>query len=173
MAEHGPSLLSDSGKWGRAASLTDEQTAQYIVYVPAESNSTTDVTISNVITTSNNDIIDLYVMEPKEHMKAKERPFVHYVLLHSPNGEITRVIGLFDGGAMVAAMCASFFHHVKHCLGSWSPSYRQLRMANGVIVRLQATWKGVIELGSVRVEGEFEVFDSDGSWDFLFRKPLL
>jgi hypothetical protein len=143
------------------------------VSVPAENNSTTNVTNSNVIIALNDDIIDLYSMEPEECMKAKERPFVHYISLHSKKGEITRTKALFDGGAMVAAMCASFFHCVKHRLGSWKPSYRQLRMANGVIIRSQAKWKGVIELGNIRIEGEFEVFNSDGGWDFLFGKPLL
>jgi hypothetical protein len=126
VAEHCSSLLSDPGKWGRAASLTDEQTAQHFVSVPAENNSTADITNSNVMTASNDDIIDLYSMEPEECMKAKEHPFVHYILLHSKNREITQVKALFNGGAMVGAMCASFFHRVKHCLGSWSPSYCQL-----------------------------------------------
>jgi hypothetical protein len=46
-------------------------------------------------------------------------------------------------------------------------------MANGVIVRSQAVWKGIMELGGIRVEGEFKVFDSDHGWGFLFGKPLL
>lgn len=99
----------------------DEQAAQRFVSVPAESNSNADVTNSNVITASNDDIIDLYSVEPEEFMKVKEHPFVHYISLHSKNGEITRVKALFDGGAMVGAMCASFFHRVKHRLGNWSP----------------------------------------------------
>ena len=46
-------------------------------------------------------------------------------------------------------------------------------MANGVIVPSQAVWKGVLELGGLRAEEEFEVFDSGGGWEFLFGKPLL
>ena len=46
-------------------------------------------------------------------------------------------------------------------------------MANGTIVPLQATWRGIIDLGGVEAKGEFEVFDSGGSWAFLFGKPLL
>jgi len=46
-------------------------------------------------------------------------------------------------------------------------------MANGVIVPSQVVWKGVLELGGLQAEGEFEVFDSGGGWEFLFRKPLL
>ena len=46
-------------------------------------------------------------------------------------------------------------------------------MANGVVVPSQGVWNGVLELGSLRSEGEFEVFNSGGRWEFLFRKPLL
>jgi hypothetical protein len=46
-------------------------------------------------------------------------------------------------------------------------------MANGVIVPSQAVWKGIMELGGIQIEGEFEVFDSDHGWGFLFGKPLL
>jgi len=34
-------------------------------------------------------------------------------------------------------------------------------------------WKGVLELGGIQAEGEFEIFDSGGGWEFLFGKPLL
>jgi hypothetical protein len=46
-------------------------------------------------------------------------------------------------------------------------------MANGIIVPLQASWRGIINLGGVKARGEFEVFDSGGGWAFLFGKPLL
>jgi hypothetical protein len=65
-------------------------------------------------------------------------------------------------GCNIGAMCTSFFHHIKHHLGSWSPSHCQLQMANRVVIYSQATWKGTIELGNIQAEGEFEVFDSDG-----------
>ena len=46
-------------------------------------------------------------------------------------------------------------------------------MANGNVVTPLGCWKGTVELGSTTVEGSFEVFDSGGSWDFLFGKRLL
>ena len=46
-------------------------------------------------------------------------------------------------------------------------------MGNGTIVPSRATWKGKMRLGNITVEGEFEVFDSGGSWAFLLGKPLL
>ena len=70
-----------------------------------------------------------------ETLKQKGTPFVHWLLLHGPQGEKVRVKALFDGGAMVGAMCASFFNKVQHrLLGQTKPSSRRLRVANGAIV---------------------------------------
>jgi hypothetical protein len=102
-----------------------------------------------------------------------EVPFQHTLHLFGPQGEIVRVAALFDGCAMVSAMCATVFERVKHRLGKWEKSERQLRMGNGVIVPSLAVWKGKMRLGKVTIEGEFEVFDSGGSWAFLLGKPLL
>ena len=102
-----------------------------------------------------------------------EVPFQHTLLLLSPRGEVVRVAALFDGCAMVAVMCATVFEKVKHRLGEWEKSERLLRMGNGVIVPSLAVWKGRMKLGGVEIEGEFEVFDSGGSWAFLLGKPLL
>jgi transposase InsO family protein len=102
-----------------------------------------------------------------------EVPFQHTLLLLGPQGEIVRVAALFDGCAMVAAMCISVFEKVKHRLGEWKKSERRLRMGNGMIVPSLAVWKGRMKLGGVTIEGEFEVFDSGGSWAFLLGKPLL
>jgi len=46
-------------------------------------------------------------------------------------------------------------------------------MANRTIVQSEAVWNGVLELGGIRAEAEFEIFNSGGSWEFLFGKPLL
>ncbi|KAF8799842.1 hypothetical protein BYT27DRAFT_7263452 [Phlegmacium glaucopus] len=46
-------------------------------------------------------------------------------------------------------------------------------MANGIIIPSLATWKGKMQLEGVCIEGEFEIFDSNGSWAFLLGKPLL
>ena len=102
-----------------------------------------------------------------------EIPFQHTLHLLGPQGEIVRVPALFDGCAMVAAMCATIFEKVKHRLGVWKQSRRQLRMGNGTIVPSLAVWKGKMQLGKVMIDGEFEVFDSGGSWAFLLGKPLL
>ena len=82
-------------------------------------------------------------------------------------------MALFDGCTMVAVMCITIFKKVKHRLGKWRRSKRQLRMGNGTVVPSLAAWKGKIRLGKVTIEGEFEVFDSGDSWAFLLGKPLL
>jgi hypothetical protein len=102
-----------------------------------------------------------------------EVPFKQTLQLKGPQGETVRVSALFDGGAMVGAMCSSIFRMVKHRLSGWGPSRRQLRMANGLIVPSQAVWKGTMVLGGITFQGEFKVFDSKGGWAFLFGKPLM
>jgi len=67
-------------------------------------------------------IIDLYSVGDKdrlwETLEQREVPFVHWLLVHGPQGEIVRVKALFDRGAMVGAMCTSFFKKVQHWLFS-------------------------------------------------------
>jgi len=123
-------------------------------------------------------LIDLYAVGDNNTMwgtlRQKGAPFVHWVILHRPQGEKVRVKSLFDGGAVVAAMCTSVFKKNQHRLHRQTKlSNRCLRMANGSIVHSQVVWKGILELGGIRADGEFKVFDSRGSWDFLFGKPLL
>ena len=134
----------------------------------------------NVIHTEriNSTIIDLYSVGDMdkvwETLEQREMPFIYWLLIHGPKGEKVRVRALFDGGAMVGAMCALFFKEIQHRLcGQTKPSERHLQMANGIIVPSQGVWKGRLELGGLQSEGEFEVFDSGGSWEFLFGKPLL
>ena len=58
-----------------------------------------------------------------EMLSEKEIPFMQWLLLHGPQGEIVWVKTLFDGGAMVGAMCTSLFEKVQHWLqGQTKPS---------------------------------------------------
>ncbi|KAG1734563.1 hypothetical protein EDD22DRAFT_787862, partial [Suillus occidentalis] len=123
-------------------------------------------------------VIDLYSVEhistTKAQLEAKEAvPFIHHITLKGPKGEVVRIRALFDDGAMVAAMCSSIFHKIKHRLHNWGPSSRKLRMANGNIIDAEAKWSGTIEINGIQADGNFEVFDSGGGWAFLFGKPLL
>jgi len=147
-----------------------------LIEVGHPSSSDSSIVIHTTCNTST--IIDLYSVGDKdeawEMLSQKEVPFQQWLLLHGPQGKIVWVKAQFNGGAMVGAMCTSFFKKVQHWLqGQTKPSSRWLRMANGIIVPLQGVWKGVLELGGLRSVGEFEVFESGGSWEFLFGKPLL
>ncbi|KAG1854359.1 hypothetical protein C8R48DRAFT_807979, partial [Suillus tomentosus] len=46
-------------------------------------------------------------------------------------------------------------------------------MANGAVIPSKATWKGEVTIDGIKTEGEFEVFESGGGWEFLLGKPLL
>ena len=166
-----------AGKWGRAVSKIESTPA-------AQETSSIEVIevcspAAKVLTTESNDnLIDLYSVGHEEVTRAMcqegaEVPFQHTLRLLGPQGEVVRVSALFDGCAMVSAMCATIFDKVKHRLGHWTKSKRRLRMGNGVIVPSLAAWQGKMQLGSVTVEGEFEVFNSGGSWGFLLGKPAL
>jgi hypothetical protein len=139
-------------------------------------NYSPSVNVHNI--TPNDKTCDLYSVGHEEVTrtmcnKGIEVPFQHTLHILGPQGEIVRVAALFDGCAMVAAMCTTVFEKVKHRLGKWRKSERKLRMGNGVIVPSLAVWEGKMRLGKVMIEGEFEVFDSGGSWGFLLGKPLL
>ncbi|KAF8240163.1 hypothetical protein L208DRAFT_1213067, partial [Tricholoma matsutake] len=121
-------------------------------------------------------VVDLYAVghEKQRNNDGEEaQPFIHNVKLLGLQGEVVHVWGMFDDGAMVAAMCSRVFARVKHWLGGCEESTRRLHMADGKIVRSEAVWTGTIQIDSVCVQGLFEVFDSRGSWSFLFGKPLM
>src|ERR1700679_3064121 len=140
-----------------------------------DTSPTLDVDMDTVLT--NDNVIDLYSIghEETEELRTMgvEVPFKHTLQIKGEQGEVVRISALFDGCAMVAAMCLSVFEKVKHKLGKWRQSWKRLRMADGTIVPSKVVWKGKMQLEDVKIEGEFEVFDSGGGWAFLLGKPLL
>ena len=46
-------------------------------------------------------------------------------------------------------------------------------MADGTITPAEAEWAGDIQIAGIKIHGSFLVFNSSGSWAFLFGKPLL
>ena len=106
-----------AGKWGRAISkISSEQAAQCVMQ---ESNDKNHCFECDVPTDNKNNIIDLYSVGHESVTwnmcnQGAEVPFKQGIQLYGPKGEIVRVEGLFDGGAMVAAMCTSVFEKVKH-----------------------------------------------------------
>jgi hypothetical protein len=78
-----------------------------------------------------------------------------------------------DDSAMREVMSSSMFRRVKHRLGTTTLSSQLLQMANSVIVQSEAKWEGRVDVNGISANVAFEVFDSGGKWDFLFRKTLL
>ncbi|KAJ7755448.1 hypothetical protein B0H16DRAFT_1315763, partial [Mycena metata] len=110
------------------------------------------------------------MVDPRE--LCASAPFKHWIILHGPRGESVRIYALFDTGAMVCVMDLRRFEEVRGRLGRISPPTKQLRLANGEITRSLAHWEEEVEVEGVKAWGAFEVFDSGGSWDFLFSKPM-
>ncbi|KAI0336934.1 hypothetical protein BDW22DRAFT_1299658, partial [Trametopsis cervina] len=100
-------------------------------------------------------------------------PFLQYVALAGPRGEVVRVQALLDDGAMANIMDEAAWQRVAHRLQPLSVSTRTFRMADGRVVRSRGSWTGLITFGGVVRRGSFEVFSSGGAWSFLFGKPLL
>ena len=92
------------------------------------------------------DIVNLYHANHPKITKSiameEEVPFIHGIQILGPKGEIIRVRALFDGGAMVAAMCTSIFYKVQHRLGNSALSKRLLWMANRAIESSKRQWEG-------------------------------
>ena len=84
-------------------------------------------------------IVDLYAVGHAQKKKDTV-PFIHLISLEGPKGEVVRIRGLFDDGALVNVMCSSVFNKIKKRLSSGVNSKRQLRMANGSLGPSEAHW---------------------------------
>ncbi|KAI0368532.1 hypothetical protein BV20DRAFT_1037032 [Pilatotrama ljubarskyi] len=94
--------------------------------------------------------------------------------IHNENtGEIVRIKGLVDNGAMVSVMDRDLWDRVGHRLPPYTPSERRLHMANGATIMSTGRWTGTFRFGDVKVTNTFEIFPSQGAWSFLVGKPML
>ncbi|KZP03969.1 hypothetical protein FIBSPDRAFT_733567, partial [Athelia psychrophila] len=121
-------------------------------------------------------MFDLYAVGADSERRETPRssvPFVQWVGLQGPRGEIARVKAVVDDGAMCGAIDSGVFGKIAARLEPLAPSGRVLRMANGAKVPSQGVWKGKVDIGGVQRQGQFEVFPSGGAWSMLFGKPLL
>ncbi|KZP10616.1 hypothetical protein FIBSPDRAFT_757925, partial [Athelia psychrophila] len=121
-------------------------------------------------------VFDLYAVGADSEVRktpGSSVPFVQWVGLQGPRGEIVRMKAVVDDGAMCGAIDSGVFENVATRLDSLSPSGRVLRMANGTKVPSQGVWRGTVDIGGVKRHGQFEVFPSGGAWTMLFGKPLL
>ncbi|KAK0470677.1 hypothetical protein IW261DRAFT_1294660, partial [Armillaria novae-zelandiae] len=101
------------------------------------------------------------------------KPFMQLIMLDGPLGEVVRLPASVDDGALVGIMCARVYDRAAHRLGALRPSFKKLRMANGVLVPSRGSWEGTMTFGPAKAKVVFEVFASSGGWSFLFGKPLL
>jgi hypothetical protein len=110
-----------AGKWGRAVCL-DEELAAPSARIEELDCIDAAVVGPNVPNDEQNvNLIDLYSVghvSVLEQRKAggDEVPFKQMLQLKGPQGETVHISALFDGGAMVGAMCSSVFQKVKHRL---------------------------------------------------------
>ncbi|GAW10535.1 retrotransposon-like family member (retr-1) partial [Lentinula edodes] len=93
--------------------------------------------------------------------------------LKDDEGQQVEVKVMVDDGAMVAAMDTEVYECLRKSIGGWTATQKKFQMANGSVVPGKACWMGRVNNQGAEVEGGFEVFDSGGSWNFLFGKPLL
>jgi hypothetical protein len=122
---------------------------------------------------SNNNCVDLCVIGGIPSEKEPTNPFVHPVELKGEAGDMVKIEGLFDDGAMVNSICEKIFTLMKDALGEPATSEKALRMADGTIVPSRGRWSGEVTLGGQTANGSFEIFPSGGGWSLLFGKPLL
>jgi hypothetical protein len=169
-------MAGNTGKRGRAVELSTNSTTrkndtEQKNGLFGNTNTVLPVTTSN----TELNVVNLFSIganNGKGERKGAE-PFTHQVQLHGPQGEVVRVRANIDDGAMREVMSLTTFKRVGHRLGKTLPSSQLLRVANGVVIKSEAKWKGRIEANGVSTEVIFEVFDSGGKWDFLFGKTLL
>ena len=100
-------------------------------------------------------------------------PFEKDIDLIGIDGKLIRVRAIFNDGGLVNAIDSKIFHSIKKQLSPSRHSSKVLKMANGTLVRLEGTWTGIVVVGSIRTQGTFEIFSSNGAWEALFGKPLL
>ena len=130
-----------AGKWRGATHILEGKQVAHkmskIEEIPEPEINRSDSGLNvNTAELSNENIIDLYsvgheVLTREMCNKGVEVPFKHTLQINGSQGEVVRVSALFDGAAMVAAMCQSVFERVKHRLGTWKRSKKLLQMANG------------------------------------------
>ncbi|KAH7880773.1 uncharacterized protein C8R40DRAFT_1032882, partial [Lentinula edodes] len=129
------------------------------------------ITSCNILT-NDDDIIDIFSIE--SDVSCSSIPKVVSITLKDSEGRAEEVeVALMDGGAMVAGLDERLYERVKDQISGWEPSTKRLRMANGTVIRAKVQWRGKVLFQGSEVDGILQVFNSGGSWDVLFGKPLL
>ena len=100
-------------------------------------------------------------------------PFKKWMDLVGVNGELVVLEATFDDGAMVNVIDKEVFEAVRHRILEPQPSLRVLHMANSALMSSGGSWSGAVVVNNVQTEGTLEIIVSGGTWNILFRKPML
>lgn len=140
----------------------------------AESNSISN-TANPVPHTPENIVVDVYTLDESGKPKKTDTssPFQTVACLRGPKGECVRFLAMVDNGAMINAIDSEAHSRIAKRLSPLQPSSRMLCMVDGSLVPSSGLWAGTFKWGPARVETNFEVFPSGGSWQMLIGKPLL
>ncbi|KAF9540437.1 hypothetical protein CPC08DRAFT_650899, partial [Agrocybe pediades] len=122
---------------------------------------------------TNKNIVSVYRVGVKSEEDKSDVPFVQFVSLLGPKGEVVRMRSVFDDGTMINAIDTAVFRSVAGRLAPLKHSDRILRMANGQLVASDGVWEGEVRVAEVVRRGSFEVFSGGGAWSLLFGKPML
>lgn len=106
-------------------------------------------------------------------LSRESEPFNTSVELVDGMKRVAWVTALVDDGAMAACMDVAIYNELRTKISGWGPSTKFMRMADGRLVPAVTQWMGKVGVKGLEVDGSFEVFDSRGSWQVLFGKPLL
>lgn len=118
------------------------------------------------------DVVNLYSVHLPTHEQPCH-PFIQNMSLIDSAHPACTFHALIDDGALANAMSEALYLRVKDTINGWYKSTRHLRMADGTVVPSLATWRGTVRFGNLQRFASFEVFRSNGDWEFLFGKPLL
>lgn len=104
--------------------------------------------MSNVPVMQAMEIIDLYAicLMPTQSCQ----PFIQLISLVDSIQPHCMFSALIDNGALANAMSEALYLRIRDCTSGWNLSNQHLRMANGTIVPLLATWRGTIRFGTLQ-----------------------
>ncbi|KAJ7114206.1 hypothetical protein C8R43DRAFT_840174, partial [Mycena crocata] len=100
-------------------------------------------------------------------------PFLQRIQLLGPNGEVVRATAQVDDGAMKNCISKRRWIAYGHCLSPLVPSTTRIRVASGRRLIPIGKWYGYVQVGGVRVQAWFEVFDCSDAFDVILGKPWL
>ncbi|KAJ7135941.1 hypothetical protein C8R44DRAFT_869633 [Mycena epipterygia] len=113
------------------------------------------------------------ILTIQNNNEQRTAPFLQRVQLLGPNGEVVCATAQVDDGAMKNCISKKRWDAYGHCLTLLAPTATRIRVASGGRVTPMGKWWGEVEVGGVRVQAWFEVFECGGVFDVILGKPWL